>query len=262
MSINLNQIFVRYPDPKDAAELLADFQKKKMPGHSFVVARAGEGWLAVVGGDNTVPPDVAPLLSRALEAQAVWFGLAGNTLAYRLLRYDLGREVERALEPQEIFTPEGPLILPAYKDVEDDLYRKLRSYGIPREYIYLFVEELGVSGGTAGEPDAAAARPGGLELFRHRVPRRGTDGVRTLFDLYKEGDQRVYESLTLHGGYEESRALQLMRTLAGICRRRTLPGDWKVRFQVGSPKEPATAAQVLELHAKGRHPFEMEAAAA
>ena len=262
MSINLNQIFVRYPDPKDAAELLADFQKKKMPGHSFVVARAGDGWLAVVGGDNTLPPEAAPLLSRALEAQAIWFGLAGNTLAYRLLRYDLGREVERLMEPPEIFTPEGPHIMPAYKDVEDELYRKLRSYGIPREYIYLFVEELGVSGGTAGEPDAAAARPGGVETFRHRVPRRGEDGVRTLFDLYKEGDQRVYETLTLHGAYEEKRAAGLLRTLAGICRRRSLPNDWTVRFQVGSPKEPATAAQVLALHAKGSHTFEMEEAAA
>jgi hypothetical protein len=262
MSINLNQVFVRYPDPKDAAELLSDFQKKKLPGHSFVVARAGEGWLAVVGGDNTVPPEVAPLLSRALEAQAVWFGLAGNTLAYRLLRYELGREVERALEPEEIFTPEGPLLLPAYKDVEDELFRKLRGYGIPREYIYPFVEELGVSGGTAGEPDAAAARKGGVELFQHRAPRRHEEGARTLFDLYKEGDQRVYETLTLQGSYEESRAARLLRTLAAICRRRTLPEGWAVRFQVASPKEPATAAQVLELHAKGKHPFEMEEAAA
>lgn len=260
MSINLNQIFVRYPDPKDAAELLADFQKKKAPSQSFVVAKAGGGWLAVLGGDNTLPPEIAPLLSRALEAQAVWFGLAGNTLAYRLLRYDLGREVERLMEPGEIFTPEGPRILPMYKDVEDELYKKLRALGIPKEYVYLFVEELGVSGGTAGEPDAAAARPGGLETFRHRVPRRGAEGVRTLFDLYKEGDQRVYETLTLHGSYEETRAAGLLRTLGSICRRRSLPGGWSVRFQVGSPKDPTTAAQVLALHAKGKHAFEMEAA--
>lgn len=260
MSINLNQIFVRYPDPKDAAELLADYQKKKMPQQSFVVAKAGGGWLAVVGGDNTLPPEAGQILSRALEAQAVWFGLAGNTLAYRLQRFDLGREVERAMEPEEIFTPDGPKVLPLYKDVENELHKKLRGLGIPKEYIYLFVEELGVSGGTAGEPDAAAARPGGLEIFRHRVPRRGDDGVRTLFDLYKEGEQRVFESLTLHGGYEETRANALLRTLEGICRRRSLPGGWAVRFQVGSPKDPTTSARVLELFAKGKHGFEMEAA--
>lgn len=261
MSINLNQVFVRYPDPKDAAELLADFQTKKAATTNFIVAKAGEGWLAVVGGDNTLPPEIAPLLSRALEAHALWFGLAGTTLAYRLIRYELGREVEHVMEPPEIFSPEEPSKLPAYKDVEEELHRKLRGYGIPREYIYMFVEELGVSGGTAGAPDAAAARSGSVELFRHRAPKRREDGARTLFDLYKEGDQRVYETLTLRGGYDEGRASGLLRTLAAICRRRALPEGWAVRFQVASPKDPSTALRVLELHRRGKHPFEMEAGA-
>lgn len=261
MSINLNQIFVRYPDPKDAGDLLADFQSKKPETPNLIVAKAGESWLAVVGGENTLPPEIAPLLSRALEAHAVWFGLAGNTLAYRLIRYEHGREVEHVMEPPEIFSPEEPAKMPAYKDVEDELHRKLRGYGIPREYIYLFVEELGVSGGTAGTPDAAAARAGTVELFRHRVPKRREEGARTLFDLYKEGDQRVYETLTLRGGYDEARAAGLLRVLAAICRRRAPPEGWAVRFQVSSPKEPSTALKVLEFHRRGKHPFEMEAGA-
>jgi F-type H+-transporting ATPase subunit gamma len=40
-------------------------------------------------------------------------GLAGHALAYRLLRWNLGRETERQLEPPEIFAAEGAaLVLP------------------------------------------------------------------------------------------------------------------------------------------------------
>ena len=259
MSLNLNQIFVRYPDPKDAAELLLEVQKRKKPAQTFVVAKTGGPWLAVLGGDNTLPQDVAPLLSRALEAQALWFGLAGNTLAYRLIRYEHGKEVERLLEPAELFTPDGPLLLPAYKDVELLLHKKLRALGIPAEYVYLFAEEVGVAGGDPGTPDAAALRQGTVELFRHRVPRRGEDGVRTLFDLHKEGDQRVFESLALHGEWDEERGKSLLKTLAGICRRRSLPPDWTVRFLLSAPKTPDTAVRLLQLYAAGKHPFEMGA---
>lgn len=257
MSLNLNQVFVRYPDPKDAAELLLDFHRRKGPSLSFVVARAGGGWLAVLGADNTLPQEIGPLLSRALEAQALWYGLAGSSLAYRLLRWEHGREVERTLEPAELFTPDGPLLLPAYKDVEVELHKRLLAMGIPSDYVYLFAEEVGVAGGDPGTPDAAAVRNGGVELFRHRVPRRGDPGVRTLFDVFQEGEQKVYEHLTLHGEYEEGRAKELLRTLQSICRRRSLPPDWTVRFQAESPKLPATAEKLLALHAAGRHPFEM-----
>ena len=260
MSLNLNQIFVRYPDPKDAAEILLDYQRRILPTQTFLVAHTGSPWLAVIGGDNTLPQEVAPLLSRALEAQTVWFGLAGHSLAYRLVRHDLGREVERVLEPAEFFTPDGPLILPAYKDVESELHRRLRARGVPPDYVYLFAEEVGASGGDPGPPDAAAVRRGTAEPFRHRVPRRDDDGVRTQFDLHQEGDQRVCETLTLQGEWDEERGRALLQTLEGICARRSLPPGWAVRFELSAPRSPDTAVQLLRLHAKARHSFEMGAA--
>lgn len=256
MSLNLSQIYVRYPDYRDAAEVALDYHRKHAPETSFVVTATGSPWLAVCSGDNGTPPELAQLLSRALEAQALWYGLAGHTLAYRLLRWNLGTETERILEPAEIFSAEGASVLPAYKDVEDELYRRLRSLEVPAAYAYLFVEEIGVSGGDPGEPDAATVRRGDLESFRHRVPRRGEDRARTLFDLYKEGEQAVYENLRLHGGYDEGRARQLFKVLEGICRRRTLPPDWAVRFLVTTPGDPGLGEKLARAHAAGRWPFE------
>src|SRR6185503_10139217 len=114
LSINISQIFVRYPDEKDAAALLASKQDRTPGAPSFLVARTGTPWLAVCSGDNTPAPDTARLLSRALEGSALWFGLAGNALAYRLIRYDLGREVEKVLEPPEIFQPDVAPLMPVY----------------------------------------------------------------------------------------------------------------------------------------------------
>src|SRR5262249_35574598 len=156
-------------------------------------------------------------LSRALEGGAIWFGLAGNTLAYRLIRYELGREVEKTLEPPEIFQADAARMMPAYRDVEAELYGKLRGSGIPLEYIYLFMEEIGVWGGDPGQTDAAVARSGSIENFVHRVPRRSVDAVRTLFDHHKEGEQTVYESIRLQGAFDNSRAKQLLQTLEQIC---------------------------------------------
>ncbi|HYE97986.1 MAG TPA: hypothetical protein VEJ18_03700, partial [Planctomycetota bacterium] len=116
MSLNLSQLYVRYPEPKDAAEVLLDYHQTRAPESSFVVTSTGSPWLSVCSADNGMPPDLGPLLSRALEAHAVWYGLAGHTLAYRLLRWHLGRETERVLVPEEIFSAEGARILPAYRD--------------------------------------------------------------------------------------------------------------------------------------------------
>src|SRR5204863_245164 len=80
---------------------------------------------------NAPSPATARHLSRALEGTSLWFGLAGNALAYRLIRYDLGREVEKVLEPPEIFQQDGARQMPAYRDVEAELYGKLRGLGIP-----------------------------------------------------------------------------------------------------------------------------------
>jgi hypothetical protein len=256
VSLNLSQLYVRYPDARDAAEVVLDYHQKRAPEGSFVVTSTGSGWLSICSADNAAPPELAQALSRALEAQAVWYGLAGHALAYRLLRWHLGRETERQLEPPEIFSAEGPSVMPAYRDVEEELYRKLRSLEIPAPYVCLFVEEIGVAGGDPGEPDAATVRDGGAALFRHRVPRRDKDQVRTLFDLYKEGEQVVYENLRLQGTYDDARARQLFKTLEAICRRRTLPDGWSVRFLATTAGSPGLAAKLAEAHRAGRYGFE------
>ena len=258
MSINVSQIFVRYPDEKDAAGFLAELQRRSPGGLSYVVVRTPTPWLAVSARDNAPAPETARQLSRALEASAIWYGLAGNALAYRLIRYELGRESDKVLEPEEIFRPEATYALPAYRDVEQELYRRLRDQGLPPEYLYLFAEEIGVAGGEKGNPDAASVRDGTVEPFRHRVPRRGSDAVRTLFDLYKEGEQTVYEMLHLHGAFDESRAEQLFKTLEQVCRRRSLPPGWKVRYMAGSVRDPGLGRRLAGAHSRGRYSFELQ----
>jgi len=257
LSINISQIFVRYPDEKDAAALLASKQDRSPGAPSFLVARTGTPWLAVCSGDNTPAPDTARLLSRALEASALWFGLAGNALAYRLIRYDLGREVEKVLEPPEIFQADGVSQMPAYRDVEAELYGKLRALGIPQEYLYLFMEEIGVSGGDPGRTDAAVVRGGSVENFVHRVPRRSVDAVRTLFDHHKEGEQTVYESIRLQGAFDNSRAKQLLMTLEQMCKRRSLPPGWRIRFVLEPEFDPAFAMKLAAVHAAGKWSYEL-----
>jgi hypothetical protein len=257
VSINLSQIYVRYPDEKDAAGVLSDLQRKSPGTPSFVVVRTSSVWLAVSSSDNAPAPETARILSRALEASAVWYGLAGNTLAYRLIQYDLGREAAKVLVPEEIFQPQGTYVLPAYRDVELELHHRLRGMGIPTEYVYLFSEEIGVQGAEGAAPDAAAIREGAIELFRHRVPRRGSDTVRTLFDLYKEGEETVYEMLHLHGQYDEARAKQLFKTLEEVCRRRSLPPGWKVTYMAGSVRDPELGRLLVGAHSKGLYSFDL-----
>lgn len=257
MSINISQIFVRYPDEKDAAALLASRQDRSAGAPSFLVARTGSPWLAVCSGDNTPSPDMARHLSRALEGTSLWFGLAGNALAYRMIRYDLGREVEKILEPPEIFQADGASQMPAYRDVESELYGKLRALAVPQEYVYLFMEEIGVSGGDPGRTDAAVVRNGSVENFVHRVPRRSVDAVRTLFDHHKEGEQTVYESIRLQGAFDNARAKQLLQTLEQICRRRSLPPGWKVKYVLDPEFDPNFAMRLAAVHAAGRWSYEV-----
>jgi len=257
VSINVSQIFVRYPDEKDAAEVLSTYQQAREGAPSFVVARTPSPWLAVLAGDNATAPETAQLLSRALEASSLWYGLAGNALAYRLLRYELGRETERVLEPAEIYRTDASFLLPEYRDAEQILYGRLRQASIPAEYVYLFIEEVG-AGSRPGRTDAAVVRQGRIESFLHRVPRRGADGVRTLFDLYKEGEQTVTEMLHLYGSFDEGRARQLFRTLEAVCGRRTLPPGWKVRYLAGSVRDPQLGRRLAATHAEGRYTFDLE----
>jgi hypothetical protein len=257
VSINVSQIFARYPDEKDAAALLASRQDRGPGAPSFLVARTGTSWLAVCSGDNAPAPDTARHLSRALEGTALWFGLAGNALAYRLIRYELGREVEKILEPPEIFQADGTQIMPAYRDVEAELYGKLRALEIPHEYIFLFLEEIGVSGGDPGRTDAAVVRSGSVENFVHRVPRRSVDAVRTLFDHHKEGEQTVYETIRLQGAFDNARAKQLLQALDQICKRRHLPPGWRIRYVLDPQVDPGFVMRLMAVHAAGKFRYEL-----
>jgi hypothetical protein len=255
MSINVSQIYVRYPDEKDAAEVLAGSPPGEAGAPVYTVIRTPSPWLAVASRDNTTDPAVAQRLSRALEAKSIWYGLAGNALAYRLIRYELGREVEQVRDPADLFREEPPSLLPEYRDVEQELHARLRREGIPTDYVFLFSEEIGAS--AKGSHDAAVVRGGAAEPFTHRVPRRESDEVRTLFDLYKEGEQRVTELLHLQGAYDEARARRLFATLETVCRRRALPEGWKVQYLAGSTRDPDLGRRLAELHAKGRFSYEL-----
>lgn len=257
MSINISQIFVRYPDEKDVAAMLASKQDRSPGAPSFLVAKTGSPWLAVCSGDNAPAPDTARHLSRGLEGAALWFGLAGNALAYRLIRYDLGREVEKILEPPEIFSGDPATQMPVYRDVEAILYGTLRGLGIPQEYVYLFMEEIGVSGGDPGRTDAAVVRNGTAENFVHRVPRRSVDAVRTLFDHHKEGEQAVYESIRLQGTFDNSRAKTLLQTLEQMCKRRSLPAGWTVKYVLDAEFDPNFMMRLRAVHAAGKFTYEL-----
>jgi hypothetical protein len=257
VSINISQIFVRYPDEKDVAALLAGRQDRSPGSPSSLVARTGSPWLAVCSGDNAPSPDTARHLSRALEGTVIWFGLAGHALASRYIRYALGNEAEKTLEPPEIFQAEPATVMPAYRDVELELYVRLRGLGIPQEYIYLFMEEIGVSGGSPGSTDAVVVRNGNVEQFVHRVPRRSVDEVRTLYDHHKEGEQTVFESLRLQGAFEHGRARQLLQTLETMARRRRLPPGWKLKFRLDPELDPDFVMRLVAVFAAGKYSYDL-----
>jgi hypothetical protein len=257
VSINVSQIFVRYPDEKDVGSLLAGRQDRSPGTPSALVARTGTPWLAVCSGDNAPSPETARHLSRALEGTAVWFGLAGNALASRLIRYDLGREVEKTLEPPEIFQGEPAAVMPAYRDVEQELYAKIRGLGIPQEYVYLFMEEVGVSGGSPGMTDAVLVRNGTVEPFVHRVPRRSVDEVRTLYDHHKEAEQVVIETLRLQGAFDHDRARQLLKTLEATTRRRRLPPGWKVKYRLDPEPDADFMMRLIAVFAAGKYSYDL-----
>ncbi|HEV3026344.1 MAG TPA: hypothetical protein VG457_02170 [Planctomycetota bacterium] len=257
MSINISQIFVRYPDEKDVAALLAARQDRSPGSPSSLVARTGSPWLAVCSGDNAPSPETARHLSRALEGTVIWFGLAGNALASRYIRYALGNEAEKTLEPPEIFQAEPAAVMPAYRDVEQELYVRLRGLGIPQEYVYLFMEEIGVSGGSPGSTDAVVVRNGTVEQFVHRVPRRSVDEVRTLYDHHKEGEQTVFETLRLQGAFEHGRARQLLQTLEAMSRRRRLPPGWKLKFRLEPDLDPDFVMRLVAVFAAGRYSYDL-----
>jgi hypothetical protein len=251
VSINLAQAFVRYPDARDAADVAAEYQGRNADAPGLIVARAPGGWVAVLAAGDDVPPALAERLSRALEARAFWFGLAGSALAYRARRYELGRVAEEAAEPAELFGGAESFALPAYRDAERVLLDRLRAAELPEEYLYLHEREVGMAG---GEPDAARVRGGQVERFSHRVPKRARGGVRTLFDLFEENEQTVTERLELRGTWDEARAEGLLRTLDAITRRREVPPGWTVRYEVSST-DPELPPKLAALHRKRPHPY-------
>jgi len=116
---------------------------------------------------------------------------------------------------------------------------------------------FGVSGGDPGRTDAAVVRNGSVETFVHRVPRRSVDEVRTLFDHHKEGEQSVYESIRLQGAFDNSRAKQLLQTLDQICKRRSLPPGWKIRYVLDPEVDANFVMRLLAVHAAGKFRYEL-----
>ena len=225
-----------------------------------MVCRTPGPWLAVCSGDDAPSPDAARLLSRALEAPAIWFGLAGNALAYHLVQYDLGRQVRQTLQPPEIFSTEGgTALLPEYHDVEQELHGILLEKGIPSDYAYLFFREIGIEGGKAGSPDALIVRNGVTEAFVHRVPSRPAGEVRTLFDDYREAEQTVGDTIRLQGSYDAARGDNLLRTLDRIIRRRSLPPGWKTQVLLLPAEGPDLALRLKRAHA-GKYSYDLDVA--
>ena len=251
MSLNLSQVFVRYPDERGAAELLSNRDGE------FLVVRTSSPWLAISTTDNAPDVEMAQLLSRGLEATVLWYGLAGQALASRLVRFELGREVERTEMPPDLFRPGGPGLLPLYQDVELVLHRSLRGLGVPTDYIYLHSSEVGMEG-EDGMTDAVLVRSGEIRPFRHRAPRREGEEVRTLFDISMEEEQRVCDRVRVRGSYDPKRGGQLLNTLEAVSLRRSLPEGWKIRYLLVCPEDPALWRALQKAHAAGRFTYELE----
>ncbi len=239
VTINLSQIFVRYPSAADTAgaleKMLASRAKGEQETPQHVIVETGTPWLAIVAWGNNAAPETAEYLSRALEAQAMWFGLAGRVLACRLRKYQHGKRIDEWTSPPELFGAPEPFALPAYVDVEAMLISKLIDDGLPAAYLYLRADELGMSprtGDSAADAIALLAaswKESGLEqkAFVHRRPRRGAGLVRTLFDRFDEAKQVVADDLHLRGTWDEARGKSLLALLQSMMNRRQIPEAWK-----------------------------------
>ena len=81
--------------------------------------------------------------------------------------------------------------------------------------------------------------------------------MRTLFDHHKEGEQTVYESLRLQGAFDNPRAKQLLQTLEQMCKRRSLPAGWKVRYVVDPGTDPNFVMKLMAVHAAAKFSYEL-----
>jgi hypothetical protein len=239
VTLNLSQVFVRFPSAPEAANMLQRMLAPRAKGDQetpqHVVLQTGTPWLAIVAWGNNAAPETAEYLSRALESHAIWFGLAGRALAYRLRKYQHGKRVDESVSPPELFGAPEPFTLPAYVDAESELMSKLIADGLPPEYLYVRTDELGMSPRSGeAEADAVAVlaapwKESGLEQkpFLHRRPRHDGRTVRTLFDRFDDAKQVVADDLVLRGTWDEARGESLLRTLQAMAQRRTVPAGWK-----------------------------------
>ena len=266
MSLNIAHAFVRYPDIAGAASTASSYLtssvKERGAGMRIILVASPEKWIGVYAEGNNSAPGIAQYLSRALEAESFWFGLAGRSLAFRIQRFKLGKRVEETTEPAGLFGPDGPGTLPLYPDAELEVFTRLGQAGIPEAYRFLHAEELGAR--ASGTNDAVQIRvgPEGAEEqpFAHRPPAKAT-GLRTLFDRFDEGASVVEDDLVVRGKFDPDRARALFGTLKKIHGRKRPPTGWSFRFAAESPEGPALLDPLLALYAEerkaGRAPFEL-----
>lgn len=266
VSLNLAQSFVKYPDiagaASTAAAYLASAVKERGTSIRVVMAAAPGGWIGVYTEGNNSAPEFAQYLSRALEADSIWFGLAGRSLAYRIQRFKLGKRVEETTQPADLFVPGGPGVLPLYPDAEQEVFSRLGQAGIPEGYRFLHAEELGAK--ASGRTDAVQIRVTGdgteEQPFPHRAP-NPTTGIRTIFDRFDEAASIVEDDVVVRGTYDGERARALFGTLRRSLARKRPPTGWTFRFAIESPDgapllDPLLAQYVAEKKA-GRAPFEL-----
>lgn len=251
-------VFVRYPDVEQAAQTARGFLGASAPAPGEVpfhcLVRTGGPWIGIYARGNSASPALAQHLSRALEAEALWFGLAGRSLAYRIHRYRHGRRIEERTDPADLFGEGGPRPMPAYPDAEQEVFGWLDRSGVPAAYRFLHAEELGAQ--ASGTPDAVMIKPasGGLEEhpFAHRPPARPGSGIRSMFDRFDEEQSIVEDEIVVRGGFDPERARGLFATLQRILARRTVPEGWTFRYVLESPEGAALLDPLFALYAEER----------
>lgn len=260
MTLNLSQVFLKYPDVFGAAGALrlhlASRAKSDQDVPQHILAATGTPWLALFAWGNSASPEIAEYLSRALECHATWFGLAGRSLAYRVRRFHLGRRTDEINSPPELFGQPEPFALPAYVDVEKELLDLLLRDGLPPHYLYLRAQELGISG-EAGDPDAVAVLDAPWsearveeKRFLHRKPRREGRAPRTLFDRFDDEKQVVVDEVVLRGTWDDARGRSLLLLLKSMAQRREIPPGWRYVYLLAGSAGPALLKPLGELFAR------------
>ncbi|HEY3226446.1 MAG TPA: hypothetical protein VGK61_05590 [Planctomycetota bacterium] len=258
MSLNLAHAFVRYPEVAAAASTAAGYlaaeAKERGQGPRHILVASPGPWIGVYAEGNSTAPGLAQHLSRALEAESLWFGLAGRSLAYRVQRYKHGKRMEERTEPAGLFGSEGAGPMPLYPDAEAEVFDWLGKAGIPEAYRFLHSEELGAK--SSGPADSVQIRvgPEGAEEqpFAHRAPAIAAPGIRTLFDRVNEAASMVEDDVIVRGVFDRDRAAALLGTLQKMAGRRRPPTGWSFRYVLQSPEGAALLDPITELYGSER----------